>query len=131
MIAGHSAEVVIIGVEALCGLTLSTLDLRLLQLGPDRTYDARSHLVLQIEDILQRAIETVGPEMRPGGGVDELAGDTHLVCRLAHAPLEYVADAHPSADLPYIAGPPLVGKTRIARDHEHPVQTGQAGDDFF
>src|SRR5262245_56601851 len=128
MIAGHSAEVVIIGVEALCGLTLGTLDLRLLQLGPDRAYDVRSHLVLQIEDILQRAIEAVGPEMHPGGGVDELACDTHPVCRLAHAPLEHVADAQLAAHLLYIDCSSLVGKARIARDHEHPAHTGQGSD---
>ena len=34
-------------------------------------------LVLQFEDVVERAVEAVGPEVRAGGGVDQLAGDAH------------------------------------------------------
>src|SRR5260370_842049 len=82
MKARHSAQIVVIGVEALSRFALGALDLGLLQLRRDSTHDARGHLILQLEDVVERPVEAVRPEMRPGSGIDELPGDTHMVRRL-------------------------------------------------
>ena len=49
-----------------------------LQCRLDDPGDADGHLVLKLEDVFQRAVETVGPEMRAGLRVDQLRGDAHL-----------------------------------------------------
>ena len=99
--------------------------------GRDRADDARRHLVLQIEDVLELAVEAVRPEMRAGCGIDELPGDAHPVCRLAHAAFEHVAHPELAADLLHVHGPALVGEARIAGDHEQPAHARQRGDDLF
>ena len=61
--AGHAAQEVVVGVEALGGLALRALDLGPLQPGRDRADHARRHLVLQIEDVGELAVEPVGPQI--------------------------------------------------------------------
>ena len=82
----HSAQIVVIGVEALGRLALGALDLGLLQLGRDRPDHARRHLVLQFEDIVECAVEAIRPEVRRRSGVDQLAGDAHPVPALRTLP---------------------------------------------
>ena len=48
--------------------------------------DTDRHLVLQIEDILKRAVEMVGPEMGAALRVDQLSGDPHPVPALPTEP---------------------------------------------
>ena len=96
------------------------------QLRRDRADDACRHLVLQLEDVLERAVEAIGPEMCAGRRVDELAGDAHPVAGLAHAAFEHVAHAELAADLLHVDGAALVGEARIARDHEQPADARQA-----
>ena len=79
-------------------------------------------MVLQIEDIFERTIKTVCPEMCSGFGIDKLSGDTNAISGLAHTTFEYVADAQLAADLFHVHGPAFVRKTRIARDHKQPVK---------
>src|SRR5262245_20157973 len=71
----HSAQIIVVGVETFGWLALRASDLRSLQLRSDRADDALGDLILQIEDVIERAIETVCPEMRPGRCVDELPRD--------------------------------------------------------
>src|SRR5262249_35728716 len=65
--------------------------------GLQRRFDnpghARRDLVLKIEDVLQRAVEAVRPQMGAARRVDQLAGDTHPVTGSAHRAFEYIADA--------------------------------------
>ncbi len=131
MNACHAAQEIVIGIETFGRLAFGAFDFGLLQLRPDRADDARRHLVLQIEDILQRAVETVGPEMRIGRAVDELAGDAHPVRRLAHAAFEDVAHPQLAADLFYIDRPALVGEAGVPGDDEQPAHARQRRDDVF
>ena len=62
----HAAQIVVVGIEAFGRLALGALDLRALQLRRDRADDARGHLILQFEDVVERAFETVRPDMRAG-----------------------------------------------------------------
>src|SRR6516165_4003600 len=45
----------------------------------DRGGDTRGDVVLHREDVSQIAVVTLGPEMGPGGSIDQLAGDTHTL----------------------------------------------------
>ena len=76
------------------------------------------HAILQIEYVLDLALETLGPDMRRGRGVDELPGDADARARLAHAAFQHVAHAKLAADLLHVDGAALVGEGRIARDDE-------------
>ena len=126
-----AAQIVVVGVEALGRLALGALDLRPLELRRDRADDARGHLILQLEDIVERAFEAVRPEMRRGRSVDELPGDAHPVRRLAHAAFQHVAHAQFAADLPHVDRAALVGEAGVARDDEQPAHARQRRDDVL
>jgi hypothetical protein len=61
----QGAEIKIVAVEAPGRLTPSPPDFGLGDLGCDRGDDAGRHLVLQLEDICERTIEAIRPQMRP------------------------------------------------------------------
>ena len=73
----------------------------------------------------RRAVEAVGPEVRTGRRVDQLAGDAHPVAGLPDRAFEHVAHAQLAGHLPHIDRLALVGEARIAGDHGEP---GKAGD---
>src|SRR5215475_8019824 len=127
----HAAQIVVIGIEALGRLPPRALDLRLLQLARDRADDIRRHLVLELEDVAQRAFEPVPPEMPAGRSIDELPGDAHALLRLAQAALQHVAHAERAAHLLHIHGMALVGEARIAGDDEQPADARQRRDDVL
>ena len=127
----HAAQVVVVGVQAFRRLALGALDLGPFELRRDRADDAFRDLVLQFEDVVERAFEALRPEMRAGRGVDQLPGDAHPVAGLAHAAFQHVAHAKLAADLLHVHGPALVGEARIARDDEQPADARQRGDDVL
>ena len=61
----HAAQVVVVRVEARSRLVLGALELGLLQLGCNRANNARGYLVLQVENVRERAIESIGPRLGP------------------------------------------------------------------
>jgi hypothetical protein len=63
MDGGDAAQIIVVGVHALGRLALRAFDLGLLQPRRDRADDARRHLLLEIEDVLERAVEPIRPEM--------------------------------------------------------------------
>src|SRR6516225_3952575 len=78
-IAGHSrmrmgqgAQIEVISVEAVRPFPLSALDLGLAQARLDRADDAQGDLVLQFEDVVERPIVALGPDMRAAGCRDQL-----------------------------------------------------------
>jgi hypothetical protein len=42
-------------------------------------------LILQIEDVAEPAVKSVGPKVCTSGSIDELSRDTDSVCRLANS----------------------------------------------
>jgi hypothetical protein len=68
----QGTQIEVIGIEALGRLAACALDLGLPQLGLDRAGDAGCDLILQIEDVVERAVEVIGPDMRAGGRVYQL-----------------------------------------------------------
>jgi hypothetical protein len=67
---GESTQVEIVGVQALGGFSPGALDLRLAQLRFDRADNTRRHLILQFEDVVERTVEAVRPDMRASCCVD-------------------------------------------------------------
>ena len=88
--------------------------------------DAESDFVLKLENVFDQAVEAVGPQVRAGLGVDQLAGDAHPVAALAHRAFEHIAHPKLAPDLLHIDGPALVGKGGVAGDDEQPTDRERA-----
>ena len=69
------------------------------ELGVQRVRQARDDFVLHVEEIGQRLVEPLGPEMIARFGVDELDVDAHAVSAALNAALEDIADVQLAADL--------------------------------
>ena len=65
----------------------------------ERVRQARDDLVLHVEEIGQRLVEPLGPEMIAGLGVDELHVDAHAIAAALDAAFEHVAYVQLAADL--------------------------------
>src|SRR6516164_3645613 len=102
-----------------------------LQRRLDDAGDAGRDLVLQLEDIFERTVEAVGPQMRPGQRVDQLRRDAHPSAGFAHRAFEHIADTELSADLLHLDRLAFVRKARIAGDHEEPADAGERGNDLL
>ncbi len=102
-----------------------------LQCRFDDSSDTDGHLVLQLEDVVERAVETVGPEMRSIGCVNQLCGDPHPAASFAHRAFEHIADTQFATDLLHIDRLALVNEGRIAGDDKEPADAGECGDDLL
>src|SRR5262249_39418309 len=121
MDARQAAQEVVVSVEAFGWLASGALNLGLSQAGRDRANDFCRHLVLEVEDVLQGAVETVGPQLHAVRPVDELPCNAHPVSRLAHAAFKHIADTKLAADLLHFDAATFVGKCGISGDHEQPA----------
>jgi hypothetical protein len=97
------------------------------QLEVERDSDLARDLVLQGEQIARVAIETLGPQMRVGLGIDQLGVYAELVARPPDAPFEHIAHAQLATNLLRVDRLVPVGKRGIARDHEHVRHPRQIG----
>src|SRR5215471_7700280 len=97
----------------------------------DDAGDTDRHLVLQLENIFERAVEVVCPEMRAALGLDQLCGDAHPVAALAHTALKDIAHAEFAPHPLHIDELALVGEARIARDDKEPADAGERGNDLL
>ena len=80
-------------------------------------HDAFGNFVLEVEDILELAVEAFGPDMGAGFGIDQLGGNAETISRLAHAAFKHIARAKLASDLLHIDLLALVGERRVACDH--------------
>src|SRR5262245_6457148 len=94
-----SPQIMIVCIQILGGLALGTLKFLALDSRRDRTDDASSDAVLEIEHVFKRTVEMIRPEMRAILCIDELACDSHARSCLAHAPFQHVTDAEIAANL--------------------------------
>ncbi|MCY1305917.1 hypothetical protein D9M70_557460 [compost metagenome] len=118
----HATEIVVVGVETFGRLAFGALHLDPFELRRNRADDAFGYLILQLENVVERAFEALGPEMRTGRGIDELAGDADLLSRFAHAPFQNIAHAELTPRFGRFHGAVLVGEARIARDDKEPAE---------
>src|SRR5262249_15039376 len=69
---GQCAQIEVVSGEVRGRLAAGALDLGLTQLWFDRAGDAGRDLILQLEDVVERAVEAVGPDVSAGCRVDQL-----------------------------------------------------------
>src|SRR5262249_55228924 len=131
MKTGHSAQEVVISVEALGRLPSRTLDLRALEPWLNGPHRPCGHLILQVKYVLQSTIEAVRPNVAAGGRIDELPGESHAISCLAHAPLEHVTHPEFASDLLHVDGPALVSEAGVPRDDKQRPKARQRRDDFI
>ena len=89
-------------------------------MGVERARQTRDDFVLHVEEIGERLVEPLGPEMIAGLGVDELHVDAHAVPAALDAAFEDVADVKLAPDRLRVERLALVCERRIAGDHEGP-----------
>ena len=97
----------------------------------NRADNALGEPVLEVEDVVGRALELVGPDMRGGAALDKLPGDAQPVCGLANAAFQHVADAEFRGDLADVDRLALVGERGISGDDEQAGDLRQAGNQVF
>ena len=76
----------VVGVEIIGPFALDALNFGLTQARLDRGNHTRRQFVLQREDVVERSVVTIGPDVAPGLRFDELAGDAHAVRLLRTLP---------------------------------------------
>src|SRR5215204_1714557 len=86
----QTAQVVLVSIKAPRRLSPNALDLSLFKPGCERTYDARSELVLQGEEVLYPAIEPISPNLMTGGRFNQLASDPNSTSRFSKRALENI-----------------------------------------
>src|SRR6516225_1546328 len=127
----EGAQIQIVGREIDGWPLRRSSDFGSLQCRLDDASNADCDLVLKFEDVFQRAIEPLCPEMSAGFGFDQLRGDAHPATGFANRAFEQVSYPQFTPDLPRIDTLPLVGETRIAGDDEQPADAGQRSDDLL
>src|SRR5450631_1551051 len=115
---GESAKIVVVGFKAFSGFALSAFDFGALQLRIYCADHTARHLVLQIENIFELAVEPVGPKVRSRRSVNQLPCDANPVAGFTHATLEHVTHTKFAADLLDIDGFAFVSEAGITRYDE-------------
>jgi hypothetical protein len=129
--ARHTAEKLVVSVEALRWFAFGTLYFGLLKSPCDGANDACRNLVPQIEYGFNATIESICPEVCSTRGIDELSRDPDAVAGLAHATLKHVANAQVTPHLLNVDRAVLIGEARMARDHEERTQARKRDDNVF
>src|ERR1700745_4354125 len=91
--------------------------------GPNNT---GCNAILKFENILQRAVEFVRPNMIARCCFDQLSSHPHAVACLADAPFQHVVDTKLLSNPLYVNRLALVRKRGIAGDHEERLDRGRA-----
>src|SRR6185312_11839929 len=95
----NTPQVAVVSAEILRWLARGSLDLGPLDAWRQVGDDLFGHRVLQDEDVLDRPVEAIGPQVVTSFAIDELTRDAHPVSCLPYAALQHVADAELAADL--------------------------------
>src|SRR5260370_39789528 len=115
----------VIGIQALERFAPGAVEFGLSELWDDRADNAGRDAILQVEDVFQRPVESICPQMGAGFAVDELSRNANLIARFADTALEHVADAKLMSDLLGVDCLALVGEARVPRDHEERLEARQ------
>ena len=107
-------------------LVLGRIDLRL-----NAADHAVRDLVLNREDVVERPVVALRPEVSARLCFDQLSGDPDAVAALPHAAFKDVAHSQLAPDLADIDVSALVGEARVARNHEQPAKARETGKDIF
>ena len=121
-----SAQIVIVGLEIGCRRAGQSHLLRMQQPDLQRRHDAAGDLVLDCEDVGQRAVVALGPDLPTRGAVDQPDGETKPLSGAAHAALQHMADPKAGAGIDRRARARLQRETGLARRHEQPGDLREA-----
>src|SRR5689334_8270510 len=80
---------------------------------------ARTDFILHVEDISDRLVESFGPEMIAGLGVDKLDVDPHAATTTLHGTFKNITNAKFATHLLQINMLSLVGESSVGTDHEN------------
>src|ERR1700722_1415914 len=97
------------------------------ELGVQRVRQARDDFVLHVEEIGERLIEPLGPEMITRFGVAELHVNAHAVSAALNTAFEDIADVQLAPDRLHVDPPTLVGERRITGDNISASYPGEVG----
>ena len=122
------AQIVIVGVDIGGRRAGQSQPLRLQQPDLQGRHDAAGDLVLDREDVGQRAVVALGPDLTARGAVDQPDGETEPVAGTAHAAFQHMADPKPGAGIDRRARARLQGETGLACRHEQPGDLRELGD---
>src|SRR5215469_1733578 len=125
------AQEEVVGGEIACRPRRGSAHLGGLQGRLNDARDTDRDPLLQLEYFFERAVETVGPQMRAGGRVDQLTGDAYPAAGFAHRAFEHRTDAQLAADLLHVDGLAFVGEARIAGDDEEPAYAAERRHDLL
>ena len=89
--------------------------------------DARDDLVLHAEQLGDRLVEPVGPDMRAGLRLDQLHVDPHALAAALDAALEHVAHVEVAPDLANVDWLAPIGEGRVPGDDEGARDARQVG----
>ena len=123
--SGDAAEIIVerVGIR----LVFRSLRLGRNQFAAQLIGEARDDLVLHVEQVGDRLVEPVGPDVVARRGVDELGVDPHPARAALNAAFEDVTDIEFPADLLGVDRLALVGESRIARDDDRVGKPGEIG----
>jgi hypothetical protein len=88
------------------------------ELGIQRVGELRYDLILHIEQIGDRFVEALGPQVIGCFSIDKLHVNPDPIAAPLDRAFEHVANVQLAADLLEINRPALVGKCGVATDHE-------------
>ena len=97
------------------------------ELGLKLIGEARDNLVLHVEQVGDRLVEALRPQVRAALGVDELDVDAHALAAALNAAFERIAHVELAADLLRVDRLALVGESGAAADHEGPAHARKIG----
>jgi hypothetical protein len=79
----------------------------------DGAHDFGGYLLLQVENVFERAVEPISPEVHACGSIDQLTGNAHLAPRFAHASFEDIAHPELTPNLLHVHGATFVGEAHV------------------
>src|SRR5262249_20320034 len=115
---GLRLQVMIVGPQVARPLELGQLEILGLKPRRDTGHDVPGDLVLHGKDIFELAIVTLGPDLMPLLGIDQLSGYADAVAGAPDASLGDIAYAELAADPSHIDRRSLEREGCIAGDHE-------------
>ena len=128
---GKAAQQVVVGREIFRMLARGDLRTRVFHLSVQRRDDRADDLVLHGENIVERAIVALRPEVIAGCRVDELGRDPDARAGPPHAAFEDIADTELPTDTPHVAAAVAKLERRVARDDRYLPKARQFRDDVL
>ena len=100
-------------------------------LAAERGGDSLRDIVLHREQVFDRPVVALGPDVAAGGGFDELGGHANPLADRLDAALKNIFHAEVATDLADVDRLALIDRGGIASDDEKVLGVGEIGNDVF